>query len=103
MPTPSEHKIVQARILKYAEAIGWTVVPREVAEERRGLKEREWGLSSPRPSGKHGGQECPPSLFFDDLLDPKIGKSRTLKGVRLGPDLLPFRAFACQKEVSKDE
>jgi len=70
MPTPSEHKTVQARILKYAEAIGWTHVPREEAEERRGLKER--GLSSPRPSGKHGGQECPLSLFFDDLLDAKV-------------------------------
>jgi type I restriction enzyme R subunit len=77
MSTPSKHKTVQARILKYAKEIGCTVVPREEAEERRGLKERERGLSSPRPSGKHGGQECPPSLFFDDLLDAKIGKSRT--------------------------
>jgi hypothetical protein len=103
MQNPSEHKTVQARILKYAEEIGWTVVPREEVEERRGVKEQERGLSSPRPSGKHGGQECPPSLFFDDLLDPKIGKSRTLRGGRLGLGLLIFRAFACQKEVSKDE
>lgn len=70
MPKPGEHKTVQARILKYAEEIGWTVVPREEAEERRGLKER--GLSRPRPSGKNGGQECPPSLFFDNLLDEKV-------------------------------
>ena len=28
MPTPSEHKTVQARILAYAEAIGWTIVSR---------------------------------------------------------------------------
>lgn len=34
MPTPSEHKTVQARILKYAQEIGWTVVPREEAEAR---------------------------------------------------------------------
>lgn len=80
MPTPSEHKTVQTCILKYAEEIGWAVVPREEAEERRGLKEQERGLYSPRPSGKHGGQECPPSLFFDDLLDAKIGKIRTLRG-----------------------
>jgi type I restriction enzyme R subunit len=31
MPTPSEQKTVQARTLKYAEAIGWTVVSREGA------------------------------------------------------------------------
>jgi len=34
---PSEHKTVQARILKYAENIGWTVVSREEAEQRRGF------------------------------------------------------------------
>jgi hypothetical protein len=25
MPTPGEHKTVQARILEYADAIGWTI------------------------------------------------------------------------------
>ena len=34
---PSEHKTVQARILAYAEALGWTFVPREEAEQRRGF------------------------------------------------------------------
>ena len=33
------------------------MVSREIAEARR---------------GKNGGQECPPSLFFDDLLDAKV-------------------------------
>ncbi|MCG8344119.1 MAG: HsdR family type I site-specific deoxyribonuclease [Chlorobiales bacterium] len=51
MPTPSEHKTVQARILTYAQNVGWTVVSREEAEKRRGD-----GLS----------------LFFDDLLDTKV-------------------------------
>ena len=37
MSTPSEHKTVQARILGYAEAIGWTFVPREEAEQRCGF------------------------------------------------------------------
>ena len=32
---PGERKTVQARILEYAEAIGWTFVPREEAEQRR--------------------------------------------------------------------
>lgn len=36
MLTPSEHETVQARILAYAEAIGWTFVPCEEAEQRRG-------------------------------------------------------------------
>ena len=56
MPTPTEHKTVQSRILKYTEAIGWTFVPREQAEQRRG--------GTPASS--------PLSLFFDDLLDAKV-------------------------------
>ena len=62
MPKPSEHKTVQARILAYVEAIGWTIVSREEAEQRRGF-----------------GPEVPPanrarnrSLFFDALLDTKV-------------------------------
>jgi type I restriction enzyme R subunit len=57
MPTPGEHKTVQARILAYAQKVGWTLVSREIAETRR---------------GKNVGQECPPSLFFDDRLDAKV-------------------------------
>jgi hypothetical protein len=34
MPAPGEHKTVQARILKYAEEIGWTFVLRAEAEAR---------------------------------------------------------------------
>jgi len=37
MPTPGEHKTVQARILEYAEAIGWRLASREEAERRRGF------------------------------------------------------------------
>jgi hypothetical protein len=37
MPAPGEHKTVQARILAYAQEIGWTYVPRGEAEERRRL------------------------------------------------------------------
>ena len=47
-------KPVQARILASAEAIGWTFVSREEAEQRR------------------GGASAPLSLFFDDLLDAKV-------------------------------
>ena len=62
MPTPSEHKTVQARILAYAEAIGWTVVPREEAEQRRGFD------PDIAPKDRAKGR----SLFFDDRLDAKV-------------------------------
>ncbi len=62
MPTPSEHKTVQARILGYAEAIGWTFVPREEAEQRRGFD----------PDVPPADRAKNRSLFFDDLLDAKV-------------------------------
>jgi len=62
MPTPGEHKTVQARILKYAEEIGWTVVSREEAEARRGFD------PAVPPKDRAKGT----SLFFDDLLDEKV-------------------------------
>jgi type I restriction enzyme R subunit len=67
MSKPTEHKTVQARILEYAEAIGWTIVSREEAEERRG------GIPAPL-RGKVGDRNVPApfSLFFDDLLDAKV-------------------------------
>jgi type I restriction enzyme R subunit len=62
MPTPGEHKTVQARILAYAQAIGWTLVSREQAEQRRGFD-----LAVP-PADRAKNR----SLFFDDLLDAKV-------------------------------
>ena len=62
MPTPGEHKTVQARILAYAKAIGWTIVSREEAEQRRGF-DPEIPL---RDRAKNR------SLFFNDLLDAKV-------------------------------
>jgi type I restriction enzyme, R subunit len=62
MPTPTEHKTVQARILAYATSIGWAFVPREQAEERR-----QFDPTFPpadRPKNR--------TLFFDDLLDAKV-------------------------------
>ncbi len=50
MPAPGEHKTVQARILAYAQEIGWTYVPRDEAE-RRG------GYPSPQPSPSRGEGE----------------------------------------------
>lgn len=62
MTTPGEHKTVQARILEYAEGIGWSFVPREEAEHRRGFD-----LSVP-PADRAKNS----SLFFDNLLDSKV-------------------------------
>ena len=62
MPTPSEHKTVQARILEYAEAIGWTFVSSEEAEQRRGFN------PDVPPKDRAKGY----SLFFDDLLDARV-------------------------------
>ena len=62
MPKPGEHKTVQARILSYAQAIGWTIVTREEAERRRGFD------PALPPHERAKGR----SLFFDDLLDAKV-------------------------------
>ncbi|MBK8637594.1 MAG: HsdR family type I site-specific deoxyribonuclease [Chromatiaceae bacterium] len=84
MPTPGEHKTVQARILAYAEAIGWTIVSREEAERRRGFEpqmaqmgaDAEPQIVHLRKSAKSAvkcfsdGKGL--SLFFDDLLDAKL-------------------------------
>ena len=67
MPTPGEQKTVQARILAYAEVIGWTFVSRKEAEQRRaGFPTRHDGKKAYR------NVRAPLSLFFDDLLDVKV-------------------------------
>jgi len=63
MPKPREHKTVQSRILKYAEEIGWTFVPRVDAEIRRGF--------SP-DAGNSSERAAKASLYFDDLLYEKV-------------------------------
>src|SRR5450830_954211 len=65
MPTPGEHKTVQARILQYAQEIGWTFVPRAEAEARRGFK-AEGLTSADRARGA--------SLFFNDTLYAQVKK-----------------------------
>jgi type I restriction enzyme R subunit len=65
MPKPGEHKTVQARILAYAQAIGWTYVPRAEAEKRRGFDH-----SKATPAE----QAAEASPYFDDLLDAQVRK-----------------------------
>jgi len=71
MSKPSEHKSVQARILKYADEIGWSVVSRTEAEERRGFASTTLSTGdatgvSPREKAKNA------SLFFVDTLYEKV-------------------------------
>jgi type I restriction enzyme R subunit len=69
MVKPGEHKTVQARILKYAQETGWTVVPRQEAEQRRGFDQAG---ANPQDKAHHA------SLFFDDLLYQKVREFNTL-------------------------
>ena len=62
MSQPGEQKTVQSRILAYAEAVGWTIVPREEAEHRRGFDPGTPSVDRARNR----------SLFFDELLAAKV-------------------------------
>jgi hypothetical protein len=63
VPKPTEHKTVQARILAYAQAIGWTYVPRREAEKRRGFDHTKATAAE---------QAAEASPYFDDLLDKQV-------------------------------
>ena len=60
---PTEHKTVQARILAYAQEIGWTYVPRAEAEARRRF---DHDKQTPAEQAAHA------SPYFDDLLDAQV-------------------------------
>ena len=83
MPTPTEHKTVQAHILTYAEAIGWTFVSRKEAEHRRGFDPD----APPKDRAKNR------SLFFDDLLDAKVREFNPRYTEAGGALLRQFRHF----------
>jgi type I restriction enzyme R subunit len=83
MTKPGEHKTVQARILAYAEAIGWTFVSREEAEQRRGFD-----LGMP-PKDRANNR----SLFFDDLLDARAREFNPHYAEAEGALLGQFRHF----------
>jgi type I restriction enzyme, R subunit len=61
--TPGEHKTVQARILAYAQEIGWTYVPRGESERRR-------GFDRSKETAAEQAEEASP--YFDDLLDSQV-------------------------------
>lgn len=63
MPAPSEHKTVQARILKYAQEIRWKLVSREDAERRRSF-DSDGAIPEERARTA--------SPYFGDLLHAKV-------------------------------
>jgi len=82
MNRPTEHKTIQARILKYAQEIGWTYVPRDEAERRRGFE----------PDGATPEERTrKASLFFGDLIDQLM--TAQIRGHALElPELTSFTA-----------
>ncbi len=60
---PGEHKTVQARIIAYAQEIGWSFVPRAEAEQRRGF---DMAAASMEERAR------PASLYFGDLLHRQV-------------------------------
>ena len=83
---PGEHKTVQARILAYAQEIGWRSVPRAEAEVRRGFDPdaatlQEWA--------------CKASLFFGDLIDQLMTAQLHVDALDL-PELSSFTAEDAQ-------
>ncbi len=72
MSKPSEHKTVQARILAYAQEIGWTFVSREEAERRRGLNHKERRDRKEDLDSDSLSSLCSLRLFFEDLLHAQV-------------------------------
>lgn len=63
MPTPTEHKTVQSRILQYAQDIGWIYIDRAEAEKRRGFNNESKNIQELCRTA---------SLYFEDLLFAKV-------------------------------
>lgn len=87
MPTPSEHRTVQARILTYAQEIGWTFVSREEAERRRGFLTQASGSERARNA----------SLFFEEVLDAQVRRFNPL--YREQPGVLAGRLSRLQLTI----
>ena len=83
MLTLGEYETVQARILEYAEGIGWTIVSHEEAKRRR-------GFDPDAPLKEHAKGR---SLFFDSVLDAKVREFNPRYAESEGALLSQFRNF----------
>lgn len=73
MAQPTEHKTVQARILAYAQEIGWTYVSRADAEKRRGFSPQKNPHPNPLPEGEGIESRAQGAfLYFGDLLHAQV-------------------------------
>jgi len=81
MPTPGEYKTVQARILIYVKAIGWTFASRKEAAKRRGFD----------PEAPPADRARNRSLLFDNLLDAKVREFNPRYAEAVGTLLGKFR------------
>jgi type I restriction enzyme R subunit len=79
--SPTEKETVQGRILRYAEELGWTVIPREEAERRRGI----------HPNTLHGSYVPSPSLFFDEVFEEQVRRFNPRFSESIGSLLGDFR------------
>ena len=86
MPSAGEHKTVQVRILKYAQEIGRTYVPRDEAERRRGF---DTSAATPEERARKA------SLFFGDLIDQLMTAQLHVDALDL-PELSSFTAEDAQ-------
>ena len=93
MPVPGEHKTVQARILEYAQDIGWTYVPRSEAERRR-----QFNPQAANPSEAAKGA----SLYFNDLLYSKVREFNPRYNEAAGVLLGDLQRFQTNKYGNRD-
>lgn len=82
MPQPTEHKTVQARILQYAQDIGWSFVSQSQAEEMRNFA-----------AGGHDIKErCrTASLYFEDTLYQKVKEFHRINCIFRGDSIPSHR------------
>ncbi len=108
MPALGEHKTVQARILKYAQKIGWTYVPRVEAERRRRF------LPHPNPLPEDGAREMMEyqlmtaqirvhDLDLEEILPQPVAENLAQAVIENGNSLLPKRQEAGQRPESSSE
>ena len=104
MSMPSEHKTVQARILAYAQEIGWTLVLRAEAERRRGFEPTSpsglRGSSSDATTAEERARRA--SLYFGDLLHGQLRAFNPLYQEPEGASIGQWQRLPCSIKGNRD-